>query len=176
MESLRLKTIVSEKDLQKRVKEMGATLTDKFKGQPVVAICVLKGSFIFFSDLIREMDCDLVCEFIGLSSYQNQAQSSGEVKLTLDLNSSVEGKHVIIVEDIIDSGLTMNYLQKILEPRKPKSITTVTLLHKPDAKKVDCKMDVVGFKIPNEFVVGYGLDYQNKYRNLPYIAQVGNLN
>jgi hypoxanthine phosphoribosyltransferase len=176
MEKLTLKTIVSEKDLQKRIAEMGITLTDKFKGKELVAICVLKGSFIFFSDLIRKIECDMVCEFMGLSSYHNQAFSSGEVKLTMDLNSGIEGKHVLLVEDIVDTGITMNYLQKILEPRKPKSITTVTLLNKPEAMKVKCHLDLVGFKIPNEFVVGYGLDYQNNYRHLPYIAQVENLN
>lgn len=176
MDKLALKTIVSEKEIQKRIAEMGTALTDKLKGKDVVAVCVLKGSFIFFSDLIRKIECDMTCEFIGLSSYQNQAFSSGEVKLTMDLNSGIEGKHVLLVEDIIDTGLTMNYLQKILEPRKPKSITTVTLLHKPEAMKVKCQIDLVGFKIPNEFVVGYGLDYQNNYRHLPYIAQVENLN
>jgi hypoxanthine phosphoribosyltransferase len=176
MEKLALKTIISEKEIKKRIAEMGATLTDRFKGKSVVAVCVLKGSFIFFSDLIREIQCDMVCEFMGLSSYQNQSFSSGEVKLTLDLNSTIEGKHVLLVEDIIDTGLTMNYLHKIIEPRKAASITTVTLLHKPEAKKVDTKIDLVGFKIPNDFVVGYGLDYQNHYRHLPYIAQVENLN
>ena len=176
MEKLLLKTILTEKTIQKRIAEMGATLTDKLKNKPVIAICILKGSFVFFSDLIRQIECDMICEFMGLSSYHNQSISSGEVKLTLDLNSTVEGKHVLLVEDVIDTGITMNYLQKILEPRKPASLTTVTLLHKPDAKKVDCKIDLVGFKIPNEFVVGYGLDYQNHYRHLPYIAQVENLN
>ena len=176
MDNLKLKTLISEKDIQKKVKEMASTLTDKFKGKPVVAVCVLKGSFIFFSDLIRSIDCDMACDFMGLSSYNHQSVSSGEVKLTLDLNSPIEGKHVLVVEDIIDTGLTMNYLQKVLETRKPKSITTVALLHKPDAKKVDCKIDLVGFKIPNDFVVGYGLDYQNNFRHLPYIAQVENLN
>jgi len=176
MDNLKLKTIISEKDIQKRIHEMAATLTDKFKGKPVIAICVLKGSFIFFSDLIRNIECDMVCEFMGLSSYNNQTYSSGEVKITLDLNSAIEGQHVLIVEDIVDTGLTMNYLQQVLQTRKPKSITTVALLHKPEAKKVECKVDLVGFKIPNDFVVGYGLDYQNNYRNLPYIAQVENLN
>ena len=176
MENLALKTLITDKEIQKRIAEMGATLTDKLKGKKVVAVCILKGSFVFFSDLIRAIECDMVCEFIGLSSYQNQSFSSGEVKLTMDLNSSIEGRHVLLVEDIVDTGLTMNYLHKILEPRKPASITTVSLLHKPEAKKVDCKIDLVGFKIPNEFVVGYGLDYQNHYRHLPYIAQVENLN
>lgn len=151
---------------------MGAALSDRFKDEEVVAICVLKGSFIFFSDLIREIEADVKCEFVGLSSYGNRTTTSGEVKLTMDITQGLEGKHVMIVEDIIDSGLTMDYLQKMLELRNPKSITTVTLLHKPDAKKVDCQIDMVGFKIPNDFVVGYGLDYQNQYRQLPYIAQV----
>jgi hypoxanthine phosphoribosyltransferase len=175
MNELKLKTIISEKEIQKRIKEIGATLTDKFKNKSVVAVCVLKGSFIFFADLIRAIECDMACEFIGLSSYQNQT-SSGEVKLTLDINSSIEGKHVLLVEDIIDTGLTMSYLQKMIEVRKPKSVTTVSLLHKPEAKKVDCKIDIAGFKIPNDFVVGYGLDYQNHYRHLPYVAVVQNLN
>ncbi len=176
LDNLQLKTIITEKEIQKRIKEIATALTDKFQKKSLVAVCVLKGSFIFFSDLIRQIDCDMTCEFIGLSSYQNHHQSSGEVKMTLDLNTAIEGKHVLLVEDIIDTGLTMNYLQEILQPRKPKSITTVTLLHKPDAKKVDCKIDQVGFKIPNDFVVGYGLDYQNYYRHLPYIARVENLN
>ncbi len=171
-----LSTVISEKDLHKRIKEMGDVLTDKFKSAPVVAICVLKGSFIFFSDLIRQIECDMTCEFLSTSSYGNNAHSSGEVKLTMDISSSVQGRHVLLVEDIIDTGLTMSYLQKMFEIRKPKTITTVTLLHKPDAKKVDCKIDLVGFKIPNEFVVGYGLDYQNQYRHLPYIARLENLN
>ena len=173
---LKLKTIITDKDIQKRVKEMGETLTDKFRNQEVVAICVLKGSFMFFSDLIREINCDLSCEFMGLSSYQGRTYSSGEVRFTMDINSSVRGKHVILVEDIVDTGLTMQYLQKTLALREPKSITTVALLHKPDAKKVDCDVDLIGFKIPNEFVVGYGLDHQNYYRHLPYIARVENLN
>ena len=176
MDSLQLKTIITEKQLQVRVKEMGATLTDKFKNQPLAAICVLKGSFVFFSDLIRELDCDVSCEFIGLSSYGISAKSSGEVKLTMDLTTAVEGKHLLLVEDIVDTGLTMNYLQKILQPRNPASITTTTLLHKPEAKKVDCQLDLIGFTVPNEFVVGYGLDYSNQFRHLPYIARVENFN
>lgn len=172
MENLRLKTLLSEAEIAKRIKEMGATLSDRFKGQKLTAICVLKGSFIFFSDLIREIDTDLRCEFIGLSSYGNQMSSSGEVKLTMDINAPVEGRHILVVEDIVDTGLTMDYLQKMLALRRPKSITTVSLLQKPEAKKVDYILDMVGFKIPNDFVVGYGLDYQNYYRHLPYIAQV----
>lgn len=172
MESLRLKTLISEKDLQKRVKEMGTALTDRFRGQEVVAICVLKGAYMFYADLIREMECDMRCEFIGVSSYGNATTSSGEVKLTLDVNCALEGRHLLLVEDIVDSGTTLDYLQRMLTLRKPKSITTVALLHKPEAKKVEYQLDMAGFKIPNDFVVGYGLDYQNQYRELPYVAQV----
>ena len=175
MENLQLKTIISEAELKKRIQEMGKSLSDRFKDKDVVAICVLKGSFMFFSDLIRSIECDMACEFLGLSSYGNSFQSSGEVKLTMDINTSLQNKHVLIVEDIVDTGLTMQYLQKMIQIRQPASITTVCLLQKPDAKKVDYEVDLVGFKIPNEFVVGYGLDHQNRYRHLPYVAQVENL-
>ena len=131
---------------------------------------------MFFSDLVREMEDDLVCEFFGVSSYHNSMKSSGEVKLTLDLATSIENRHVILVEDIVDSGLTMNYLVDSLSARKPSSVTTVAFLHKPSAKKVNYQLDHIGFEIPNDFVVGYGLDYQGYYRNLPYIAQVHSIN
>ena len=129
---------------------------------------------MFYSDLIRNIKTDVQCEFFGVSSYQGTS-SSGEVKVTLDLTYPIEGKNVILVEDIVDTGLTMNYLKSTLMARKPKSLTTVTLLEKPEALKVPCEVDYVGFKIPNDFVVGYGLDYQGIYRNLPYIAQVQDL-
>jgi hypoxanthine phosphoribosyltransferase len=145
------------------------------KGKDIVAVCVLKGSFVFYSDLIRNIETDVQCEFFGVSSYHGMS-SSGEVKVTLDLAHPIEGKDVILVEDIVDTGLTMNYLKSALLSRKPKSLTTVALLEKPDALKVPCEVDYVGFKIPNDFVVGYGLDYQGLYRNLPYIAQVQSLN
>jgi hypoxanthine phosphoribosyltransferase len=176
MEQLKLSTYLSEEEIQKKVQEMGKALSAQFKkSDNVVAICVLKGSFMFYSDLIRAMTIDVQCEFFGVSSYQG-ASSSGEVKVTLDLAHPVEGKDVILVEDIIDTGITMNYLKNAINSRKPKSLTTVTLLEKPEALKVPCKVDMVGFKIPNDFVVGYGLDYQGFYRNLPYIAQVQNFN
>ncbi|MCB0389923.1 MAG: hypoxanthine phosphoribosyltransferase [Bdellovibrionales bacterium] len=176
MGPLKLSKFISESEIEKRIKEMGAQLSDRFKGKEVIAVCVLNGSFVFYSDLIRAMDTDVVCDFFGCSSYGNSMKSSGQVKLTTDLTTHVEDKHVVLIEDIIDTGLTMSYLQKMLKIRNPKSLTTVTLLHKPDAKKVDCEIDIVGFEIPNEFVVGYGLDYQGMYRNLPYIAQVQNMN
>jgi len=172
--SLNLKSYISEEKIQEKVKQIGEQLTAKFKGQKVVAVCVLKGSFLFYSDLIRQINTDITCEFFGVSSYHGNTTSSGEVKVTLDLSSPIEGVHVILVEDIVDTGLTMNYLKKSIESRNPASVTTVTLLEKPEALKVACKIDYVGFQITNEFVVGYGLDYQGYYRNLPYIAQVQN--
>lgn len=176
MTNLKLSSYIKEEEIQAKVKELGQIITKKFKGKDVVAVCVLKGSFVFYSDLIRSIDTDITCEFFGVSSYHGGTSSSGEVKVTLDLANPVEGKHVLLVEDIVDTGLTMNYLKTAITSRKPKSLTTIALLEKPDALKVPCEIDMVGFKIPNDFVVGYGLDYQGFYRNLPYIAQVQNFN
>lgn len=175
MTALSLEPYITEEQIQKKVKELGETLTKKFKNEKVVAVCVLKGSFMFYSDLIRNINSDITCEFFGVASYHGGTTSSGEVKVTLDLASPVENCHVILVEDIVDTGITMNYLKNSIMSRKPKSLTTVALLEKPDAMKVKCELDYVGFQIPNDFVVGYGLDYQGYYRNLPYIAQVQNL-
>lgn len=172
---LKLTELISEDKIQAKVKEIGKILNDKYQGEPLVAVCILRGSFIFYADLIREIQTDLVSEFFGVSSYLNSSKSSGEVRLTLDLNSPIEDKHVLLVEDIVDSGLTMSYLQKTLGARNPKSLTTAALLLKPGCLKVDCQVDHVGFEIPDEFVVGYGLDYQGYFRNIPYIAQVEGL-
>lgn len=173
MTHLDIKPYITEEQLQKKIADIGAELTKKFKGKKVVAVCVLKGSFMFYSDLIRQIHTDLTCEFFGVSSYHGTS-SSGEVKVTLDLAKPVEGQHVLLVEDIVDTGLTMNYLKNAILARKPASLTTVALLEKPDALKVPCKLDHVGFQISNEFVVGYGLDYEGFYRNLPFIGQVQN--
>jgi hypoxanthine phosphoribosyltransferase len=174
-DDFKLTTFLTEEQIQKRVKAIGSALTDKLKGKDVVAVCVLKGSFMFYADLIREIDMDIQCEFCGVSSYQG-VSSSGEARITLDLNSPVRDRHVILIEDIVDTGLTMNFLKTHLSGRKPKSVTTVALLLKPHALKVKCDLDHVGFEIPNDFVVGYGLDYQGFYRNLPYIAQFQSIN
>lgn len=174
MTHLQLKPYLTEAQIQEKVADIGALLTKKFKDKKVVAICVLKGSFMFYSDLIRSIDTDVTCEFFGVASYHGGTHSSGEVKVTLDLTQPLEEKHVLLVEDIVDTGLTMNYLKNSILSRKPASLTTVALLEKPEALKVPCQLDHVGFRITNEFVVGYGLDYQGYYRNLPYIAQVQN--
>ena len=171
--NLELKTYITEEKIQEKVIEIGKALTEKFKNKKVTAVCVLKGSFMFYSDLIRQINTDITCEFFAVTSYDGTS-STGAVKMTLDLSTPIEGQHVILIEDIVDTGLTMNYLKKSIEARNPASLTTVSLLEKPEALKVPCKLDYVGFKIINEFVVGYGLDYNGYFRNLPYIAQVQN--
>jgi hypoxanthine phosphoribosyltransferase len=178
MMGIKISTMISEMDIEKRVGEIGKALTDQFKNDqaPLVIVAVLKGSFIFYSDLIRTIQLDFDCEFLGVASYHNGTKSSGEVKMTLDLATALEGKNVVIVEDIVDTGLTMQYLQNYLKSRNPKSVTTVTLLHKPEANQVHCQLDHIGFTIGNDFVVGYGLDYQGYFRNLPYIGLINNLN
>lgn len=180
MTELTLSPLLTEEKIKSRVRELGKTLTalcqSESKSGPVVAVCILKGSFVFYSDLVREIDADITTEFLGVSSYGDSMKSSGEVKLTLDLTNSIEGKTVVLIEDIIDTGLTMDFLCKTLKARNPRKILTCSLLLKPDALKVPFKPDYVGFEIGNDFVVGYGLDYQGYYRNLPYVARVDSLN
>jgi hypoxanthine phosphoribosyltransferase len=173
LNSLKLSPYITADKIQTRILELANDLNKRFKNEPITAVCILKGSFMFYSDLLRNLVGDVHCEFFGVSSYQGTT-SSGEVKVTLDLTSPTEGRNIVLVEDIVDTGLTMNYLKNYFESRKPKSLTTVALLEKPEALKVKCQLDHVGFKIPNDFVVGYGLDYQGYYRNLPFIAQVQN--
>lgn len=183
--SLRLSKLIDEKRIAKRVQEMAKEITEFFKKDAgkgsdglndLIAVCVLKGSFVFYSDLIRAIDADIRTDFLGCSSYGNSTKSSGEVKLTLDITHSIEGKNVLLVEDIVDTGLTMNFITKTLQARNPKRIVSATLLFKPEAIKTDYKPDFVGFEIGTEFVVGYGLDYQGLYRNLPHVAVVNSLN
>ena len=150
-------------------------MREKYKDKELVVLGVLKGSFMFFSDLVRAVDLDLKCDFLGVSSYVGMS-SSGECKLTLDAGMSLKGKHVLLVEDIVDTGLTMKFLKQHLDQRGVESLATASLLFKKEALKVECELDYVGFEIPNDFVVGYGLDYQGLYRNLPYIASVTNMN
>jgi hypoxanthine phosphoribosyltransferase len=175
VENVRLSPLISEKEIKARVAKIGEAITDKFRGKELTVISVLKGSFLFFADLVRAIDTDMTWDFIGVSSY-SEMSSTGEVKINLDLSRSIRDRHVVLVEDIVDTGLTMNYLRRHLQSHKPKSVLTVSLLMKPDALKEKCDVDLVGFKIPNDFVVGYGLDYQGYFRNLPYIAQVSNIN
>jgi hypoxanthine phosphoribosyltransferase len=170
-----LNKLIDEEAIQKRVRELGQAITERYRGQSLTAVCVLKGSFMFFSDLIRNIDLDVNCEFFGISSYQG-TQSSGEVRVTLDVNAPIENKNILLVEDIVDTGLTMDYLLTTLKARRPKTLSSVALLHKPAAMKIPLELDYIGFKIENQFVVGYGLDYEGWFRNLPYIAEIQNFN
>ncbi|MET3576246.1 hypoxanthine phosphoribosyltransferase [Bhargavaea ullalensis] len=164
------KTLISEEQIQEKIRELGTELTKEYEGKFPLAIGVLKGALPFMSDLIKQFDGYIEIDFMDVSSYGNATVSSGEVKIVKDLNTSVEGRDVLIIEDIIDSGKTLSYLVDLLKYRKAKSIKIVTLLDKPTGRKVDLKADMVGFEVPDAFVVGYGLDYAEKYRNLPYIG------
>lgn len=176
MNDLKISPLIAEDQIQKRVKEIASAITQDFKGRNMVAVGVLKGSFLFYADLIREIELDLICDFCGTSSYGNDSKSSGEVKLTMDLQTSIKDKDVLLIEDIVDTGLTMNFLKRHLESKKPNSITTASFLFKPTALKEECHIDHVGFEVGSDFVVGYGLDYQGYFRQLPYLARVENIN
>lgn len=165
-----LKTLISEEEIVAKVKELGSAITADFEGKEVFFLGVLKGCFIFMADLLRSVDLKCDMDFMAVSSYGNGTSTTGAVRITKDLNKDIEGKHLIIVEDILDSGVTLSYLKNYLSARKPASISIVTLLDKPERRKADIKADYFGFTVPDEFVVGYGLDYAEKYRNLPYIG------
>ena len=177
-----LRVLISRQEIAKRVSELGAQITKDFAGQSVILVGVLKGAAIFLSDLARHIDLDSTFDFIGVSSYGNRPSptqelksgwdSTGEVKLTKDVDQSMKDRNVILVEDILDTGLTMTYLKKMLLARQPRSLKVAALLDKPSRRKLPLEGDYVGFKIPDEFVVGYGLDYAEKYRNLPDICIV----
>lgn len=164
------KVLISEEEIQGKIRELGTRLTEDYQDKFPLAIGVLKGAMPFMGDLLKKMDCYLEMDFMDVSSYGNKTVSSGEVKILKDLDTSVEGRNLLIIEDIIDSGLTLSYLVELFRYRKAKSIKIVTLLDKPTGRKVDIAADYVGFKVPDAFVVGYGLDYAEKYRNLPYIG------
>lgn len=164
------KVLISEEEIQKKTKELAEQLTNEYKDRFPLAIGVLKGAMIFMADLVKHIDTYLEMDFMDVSSYGKSTVSSGEVKILKDLDTSVEGRDILIIEDIIDSGLTLSYLVELFRYRKAKSIKIVTLLDKPSGRKADIEADYVGFNVPDAFVVGYGLDYAEKYRNLPYIG------
>ena len=169
-----LKVLLSAEQIHNRIAELGAEIDRDYpSGEPVYLIAVLKGAFIFMADLARAMKTPARIEFIGISSYGKGKTSSGQVQLTKDLGAPIEGHHVIIVEDILDTGITLNYLTKLMAQRKPKSLRIVALLDKPERRKSPVKADYVGFTIPDEFVVGYGLDYAEDYRNLKDVCVMG---
>jgi hypoxanthine phosphoribosyltransferase len=162
--------LVDEATIQRRIAELGAEIADAYRGRDLLLISVLKGSIVFMADLIRAIGIPHEIDFMATSSYGGTTKSTGVVRILKDLNKSIEGRNVLIVEDIIDSGHTLNYLIRLLEERSPGSLRICTLLDKPERREVPIAVDWVGFSIPNDFVVGYGLDYNEIYRNLPYIG------
>ena len=163
--------LIGTAELRARVETLAQEIRRDFgAGTPVHLVSVLKGAFIFLSDLVRTMEGPVTCDFIAVSSYGSGSTSSGEVRLTKDLDQSLEGKDVVIVEDIVDTGLTLAYLQQILIAREPRTLKTACLLSKPSRRKIDVRVDYIGFSIEDRFVVGYGLDYGERFRNLPYIG------
>ena len=167
-----IRVMISEDEVQKRIRELGAEITREYAGKQVHMICVLKGGAFFLVELAKRVDLDVSIDFMSVSSYGGGTTSSGIVRILKDLDDTIENKDVLIVEDIIDSGRTLAYLYEILGKRKPKSIRICTLLDKPSRREIDVPVDYVGFSIPDEFVVGFGLDFDQKYRNLPFIGVV----
>lgn len=165
-----LEVLISEERLQSRIKELGAAITRDFAGRNPLLIGVLKGACFFLSDLLRAIDTRLSIEFIAISSYGSSTRTSGEVRIMKDLDVPVEGRHIIVVEDIVDTGLTLSYLLSNLASRGAASVTLVALLDKHERRQREVKIDYLGFRIPDYFVVGYGLDFAERYRNLPFIA------
>lgn len=162
--------LLTEEQIQQRVAELGAQITDDYEGEEVVLVCVLKGAVMFFADLARQVKGNVTLDFISCSSYGSSTISSGVVRILKDLDRPIEGKHVVVVEDIVDTGNTLSYVLQNFKTRKAKSVRLAALLNKPDRRKVDVDVDYEGFVIPDYFVVGYGLDYAEEYRQLPYVG------
>lgn len=168
--SKNFKVLISQEEIAQRIVSLGQEISHYYRDQSIIAIGVLKGSFVFLADLVRSISSEIHIDFVGISSYSG-FQSTQEIKLTRDLSLNIEGKNVLVVEDIIDTGLTISYLQKYLIDKKGAlDVKTAAFLSKPLARKVECSVDWVGFEIGNEFVIGYGLDYNERYRELPHIA------
>lgn len=168
-----LKVLIEEEKIQQRVKEIAEQITKDYEGKELTLICILKGSTFFTVDLAKRINNKLKIEFIQVSSYHEGTISSGNIEMKLDLKESIQGKDVMVVEDIIDTGRTLSYLMEHLKTKNPKSLKLCTLLDKPERRLYEVKVDYVGFQIPDKFVVGYGLDVNEQYRNLPYVAYIG---
>ena len=164
------RVLVSEEEIKQIIKRLGEQITEDYRGKKLLLVSVLKGAVVFMADLIRNIDLPLEIDFMVVSSYGAGTSTSGNVKILKDLNIDVEDYHILIVEDILDSGVTLSSLKQILESRKPASFKICTFLDKPDRRKADIVADYTGLAVPDEFVVGYGLDYDEKYRNLPYVG------
>lgn len=170
MERIFGRPIVTQEEMRTRIKELGKQIANDYAGKDLVLVGVLKGAYAFYADLARAIRIPMRVDFLIVTSYGGQSKTSGKVKVITELTEDIKGKDVLLVEDIVDSGLTVQYLIKTLSKRKPKSIKVCTLLSKPERRTIDVPLEYIGFKIPNKYVVGYGLDYQQKYRNLPYLA------
>jgi hypoxanthine phosphoribosyltransferase len=168
----RLVTLLSAEQIADRVRELGATISREYAGRALVLVCVLKGSFVFAADLARAIDLPVRVDFLGVRSYGADTETSGVVQITYDLSRPIEHEHVLLVEDIVDTGLTVAHLIDLLRTRNPASVRVCALLHKPARARVEVKIDYLGFTIEDRFVVGYGLDFAERYRNLPYIGVV----
>ncbi len=162
--------LVQADDLQRRVRELAAQVTADYEGKELLLVCVLKGAVFFLSDLMRHIEVPCEVDFMAVASYGDATESSGVVRILKDLDAPIDGRHVLIVEDIVDSGLTLEYLMRNLKARGPASIEVCALLTKPDRRKADVPAKYIGFEIPNRFVIGYGLDHAERHRNLPYVA------
>jgi hypoxanthine phosphoribosyltransferase len=170
VEPLMGKVLISETEIARRVEELAAQISRDYQGTVPTLVSVLKGGIIFLTDLMRKLEILHEIDFMSVSSYDSGTQTTGVVRILADLSRNIEGKDVIIVEDIVDSGLTLDYIRNMLLSRRPKSLKICTMLDKKARRRVEVPIDYVGFEVPDEFVIGYGLDYQEKYRNLPYVA------
>jgi len=170
MELYTPEALITEDEIAHRIQALGKAITLDFEGEDLVVICVLKGAFLFCSDLIKTINLPIKLEFISLSSYGDSTNSSGNVRLEMDITANIEGKNVLIVEDIVDSGLTIKTLMELMSVRRPKAVKLASLLFKPVKLRHDVKIDYLGFEIEDKFVIGYGLDYAGRYRELPYIG------
>ena len=166
------KVLISEEELKRRIAEMGRQITQEYHGEPLTIVGILKGASIFFADLARSIDLPLQMDFMSVSSYGTEATSSGVVKIIKDLDADVTGRHILLVEDIIDTGITLAYLRDYLSNRGAKSVKICTLLDKPSRREKAVQVDYIGFTMPDEFIIGYGIDYAENYRNLPYVASL----
>lgn len=165
-----LRVLLSSEKIQQRVREMGAQINRDYQGRPIHLVCILKGASMFLADLLRVLELEVSLDFIAVSSYHKGSNSTGEVQITKDLDFPLEGREVLIVEDIVDTGLTLNYLYQLLQSRGPRSLRIATLLDKPSRRVQTVHVDYIGFEIPNAFVVGYGLDYGERYRQLAHVC------
>jgi hypoxanthine phosphoribosyltransferase len=170
--NLRVISLISEEEIQNKVQALARRISEDYQNHEIVAVGILKGAWVFLADLIRKLTLPVICDFLTVSSYGKGTETSGLVQIVTDLKTPIEGKDVLLVEDIIDTGITLNYIRDMLALRHPKSLKVCSLLDKPERHRVDVKIDYLGFTIPNKFVVGYGVDYNEQFRQLPYIGYI----